>query len=379
MAKTPCETEVFVAGGGPAGLAAAIAARQAGFEVTLVDCAQAPIDKACGEGIMPDGLAALRQLGIAIGPATAVPFRGIRFLDDHNQVQAEFSDGVGYGIRRTSLHAAMTERAKQVGVRLFWGTRVTGLADSTIHLEDERVRYRWLICADGHNSRLRRCTGLDRSRQSSRRCGFRRHYKLTSWTDHVEVHWSDCGQMYVTPISAQEVCVALIARDPHLRFDEAFSHFPAMATRLAGLTPERDYLGAITGTRRFAAVQSRNIALVGEASGSIDAVTGEGLSLAFRQALALADALKANDLKQYETAHRKLSRLPRFMSCLMLSMDRYPALRRRALQAFAADPECFQRMLAMHTGAITAADFGVWHGLTLGWNLLAGQEIQGAS
>src|ERR1022692_2180287 len=57
-------TDLFVIGGGPAGLAAAIAARLKGLNVTLADGARPPIDKACGEGLMPDGLAALRSLGV---------------------------------------------------------------------------------------------------------------------------------------------------------------------------------------------------------------------------------------------------------------------------------------------------------------------------
>ncbi|MGB8062426.1 MAG: FAD-binding protein, partial [Candidatus Sulfotelmatobacter sp.] len=48
-------TDVFVIGGGPAGLAAAIAARKCGLRVIVADAAQPPIDKACGEGLMPDG------------------------------------------------------------------------------------------------------------------------------------------------------------------------------------------------------------------------------------------------------------------------------------------------------------------------------------
>ena len=46
-------TDVLVIGGGPAGLATAIAARMKGFDVTVVDGAKPPIDKACGEGLMP--------------------------------------------------------------------------------------------------------------------------------------------------------------------------------------------------------------------------------------------------------------------------------------------------------------------------------------
>ena len=53
------ETDVFVIGGGPAGLAAAIAARQQGLRVLVADGAKPPIDKACGEVLMPDAITAL--------------------------------------------------------------------------------------------------------------------------------------------------------------------------------------------------------------------------------------------------------------------------------------------------------------------------------
>ena len=62
MTPLPRSTDVFVIGGGPAGLAAAIAARRRGLDVTVADCSVPPIDKACGEGIMPDGLAATKMI-----------------------------------------------------------------------------------------------------------------------------------------------------------------------------------------------------------------------------------------------------------------------------------------------------------------------------
>jgi len=55
------ESEILVIGGGPAGLAAAIAARKKGFEVHVADGAEPPIDKACGEGLMPNTLALLEN------------------------------------------------------------------------------------------------------------------------------------------------------------------------------------------------------------------------------------------------------------------------------------------------------------------------------
>src|SRR5438045_1131993 len=104
-------SEVIVVGGGPAGLAAAIASRQAGLSVTVIDHARPPIDKACGEGIMADGLAALARLGITVTPDQAFAFRGIRFVDNSHTVEAGFSSGEGFGIQRVILHELMLRRA----------------------------------------------------------------------------------------------------------------------------------------------------------------------------------------------------------------------------------------------------------------------------
>jgi len=371
MYKSISEVEVLVAGGGPAGLAAAIAARQAGFAVTVVDCAQPPIDKACGEGIMPDGLAALRQLGVRIGPGQAAPFRGIRFLDGDARVEADFPHGTGYGIRRTVLHQLLIDRATETGVSLQWGTRITGLSAEEVAIGERHVRCRWLLCADGHNSLLRRLAGLDLGHSAQRRFGFRRHYKVPPWSDCVEVHWSNCGQMYISPVSDDEICVALITRGREVGFEEALTQFSVLRSRLKDAAPGDRQLGALTITRRLPTVQLGNIALVGEASGSVDAVTGEGLSMAFRQAIALAQAMQAGSLMEYEKAHRRIARLPRMMSTLMLAMDKYPHFRRRVFRALASEPEYFRRLLALHTGAVSPLSFGLRETVSLRWHLLA--------
>ena len=371
MSKSIEKSDVLVAGGGPAGLAFAIAARQAGFAVTVVDCAEPPIDKACGEGILPDGLDSLAQLGIRLNPLVAAPFRGIRFISERDQVEARFSHKVGYGIRRTTLHPLLVQRAAELGVSLNWRARISGLSADGVLVNGNLARFNWLICADGQNSKLRRLAGLDRGASTSSRFGFRRHYRVAPWSDHVEVHWGDSGQMYVTPVADDEICVAFVTRHRQVRFDGDFREFPLLAARLHGIAPEADYLGALTVTRKLATVHARNIALVGEASGSVDAVTGQGLSLAFRQALTLAEALKADDLRQYEAAHRRIMRLPRLMSALLLAMDSNAEFRRRAIRALAHDPGCFRRLVAVHNGAIALGDFGIRNGLTAGWRLLA--------
>ena len=119
--------DVFVAGGGPAGLATAIAARRHGLSVLVADGAVPPIDKACGEGLMPDGVEALRALGITLPEGEAQPFRGIRFISGNKKAEAVFPRGTAYGIRRTTLHRIMVEHAQASGVSLRWQAAVTGL------------------------------------------------------------------------------------------------------------------------------------------------------------------------------------------------------------------------------------------------------------
>jgi flavin-dependent dehydrogenase len=364
------KAEVLVAGGGPAGLAAAIAARQAGFEVAVVDCARPPIDKACGEGIMPDGLAALAALNIRLDAGQAARFRGIRFIDGQQSVEAGFPDGVGYGIRRTLLHRCMAERAEQCGVALHWGRRITGLSDDGLVVEGRIVSSRWLICADGQNSRLRKLAGLDPATPPRYRYGFRRHYCVAPWSNFVEVHWSDCGQMYVTPVGEDQVCVALITGRKALRFDTALATFPQLAARLGHAAIMGDTVGAVSASRTLHCVHSGRLALVGEAAGSVDAITGEGLAIAFRQAIALADALRAGDLTLYEKAHSEITRVPRRMAALMLMMDNRRWLRERALRALSAEPSFFRRMLAVHTGRLSPVELGIGAGVSFGWRLL---------
>jgi menaquinone-9 beta-reductase len=337
----PKNTDVFVVGGGPAGLAAAIAARLKGFDVVVADAARPPIDKACGEGLMPDSFAALRRLGVVLDDAEqSFPFHGIRFHGAGVSVAATFPDGHAVGIRRTRLHEILIDRAAELGITMRWGSRVTDLS--------ELGRCRWVIGADGQNSRVRHWAGLDAVRHESSRYGFRRHYRVAPWTDHMEIYWGSGCQMYVTPVSPREVCVAVISRDSHLRFDSALPQFPELSSQLARASASTVERGSVTVSRRLREVFRDRTVLIGDASGSVDAIAGEGLSLSFHQALALADALVSEDLPAYQIEHRRLARRPAFMAGLMLSLDRFPWLRPAVLRAMAFEPAIFEKLLAVH-------------------------------
>ena len=367
MVKT---TDVFVIGGGPAGLATALAARKRGFDVVVADGAEPPINKPCGEGLMPDGRAALGHLGISIPAEIGHPFRGIRLVSSGLSVDASFPNGVGQGVRRTVLHSIMVARAEAAGVSLLWHTPVTGLHSEGVLLSEQIVRCRWVVGADGGHSLVRHWAGLDRYCYDRTRFAFRRHYRVSPWSDCMELHWGPRCQIYVTPVEGDEVCVALISRDPHLRLDAALPAFPELVSRLSAAEPSTLERGAISSTRKLKRVYRGRVALVGDASGTVDAITGEGLCLSFRQATVLAECFAAGSLERYQEVHRELARRPALMARLMLTLDWKTSFRQRVMRAFGSDPRLFARMLAMHVGALSPVDFAA-NGLCLGWRVLS--------
>ena len=363
-------TDVVVIGGGPAGLAMAIAARQRGLRVIVADGMRPPIDKACGEGLMPDGLAALERLGLRLPLGEAYPFRGIRFLSRALSMDALFPDGgIGLAARRTVLHRVMAERASQVGADLQWGAVVRGISADGVYVGKDLVRTRWIVGADGSNSRVRRWAGLEACYRPRLRYAFRRHYRLAPWTDHMEVHWGTRCQGYTTAVSEDQVCVAVASHDPRLRLEDGLKDLPWLSQQVQGAEAVSSERGAITGNRRLKRVWRGNVALIGDAAGTVDAITGEGLGLAFSHAMAVAGCIASGDLAPYQKVHDQLALRPWLMARLMLTLEGRPRLQDRTLQAFRKRPEIFRRLLALHLGSLPPQNL-VWDGLTLGWGLL---------
>ncbi|NUS07722.1 MAG: monooxygenase, partial [Nonomuraea sp.] len=221
--------DVLVAGGGPAGLATAIHAALAGMEAVVVEPRAAPVDKACGEGVMPGGVAALAAMGVTVGGRR---FRGIHYLDGRREARASFAAAPGLGVRRTHLHAALWERAAELGVKTVTG-RITRVEQDRDGVTAAGLRARWLVAADGLHSPLRRSLGLDLPVRGPRRYGLRRHYQVEPWTDFVEVHWSGAGEAYVTPVADDLVGVAVLSA-ARRGFEEHLRAFPALTRRLRG-------------------------------------------------------------------------------------------------------------------------------------------------
>jgi menaquinone-9 beta-reductase len=362
-------TDVFIVGGGPAGLAAAIAAGKKGFRVTVADGGHPPIDKACGEGLLPDTVHALRELGVELDPSEGYAVQGIRFVGKNSEVAARFAEGQGIGMRRPVLHQRLIKQASACGVALRWNTPVTGICEEGVMLAEGLAPAQWIIGADGIGSRVRKWIGLDVGAQRARRYAFRRHHRVRPWSDLMEIYWGVNAQAYVTPVDSEEVCVVVISRQAGIHSDSIATEFPELAWRLKKGTPARAERGAVTMTQRLKGVYRGRVALIGDASGSVDAITGEGLCLGFRQALALGEALAACDLRRYQQSHRRFARGPAITGRLMLLLDGRTILRERALRALASDTDVFSRLLAMHTGGVSSRRFAL-AGALLGWRFV---------
>jgi len=349
--------DLLVVGGGPAGLATAVAARLAGLDTIVIDPLTPPIERACGEGLMPDGVELLRQLGVVLPANRRSVLRGIRFVDGETAAEAAFTGGHGIGVRRVDLHRELGRRAEDVGVRLRWGVRATGLDGGVVTTDRGVVRGRWLVAADGRASRMRRWAGLEGAVDTHRRFGIRRHYRLPPWTDLVEVHWADQAEAYVTPVGDSTVGVAVLTGGPKAGFDALLDEFPALRGRI-GESPQvtRDR-GAGGFGHRPKAVVLRNLALVGDASGSLDPITGEGLAVAFHQALAVVESILRGSLDHYAREHRRIMRVARLFNRVLLGMACRPRLRARLIRLLAARPALFDHLLSMRTrGSVSTGD-----------------------
>jgi flavin-dependent dehydrogenase len=365
---------LLVVGGGPAGLATAIGARLAGFEVTVLDRSRPPVDKACGEGLMPDAAVHLERLGVVLGAGESFPFRGIRYVDGDVVAEGVFPGKTGLGVRRLALHRALVRRAEETGVRLVWGTSVKGLSPGPpyagVVTDGGLIPARWIAAADGLNSRMRRWAGLAGRPAALRRFGVRRHFALPPWSDFVEVHWGPECEAYVTPVDPGQVGVALLWSGGPSRFDRLLANFSALRERVAGAAVTSRDRGAGPLLQRVRGVVRGNLALVGDAAGYLDAITGEGLAVAFHEAAALVEALRGGDLSCYRAAQRRINRLPNTLTGLVLALERRPWLRRRAIRALAAEPALFSRLLGIHGRQLPARDLGLDGALRLAWRLV---------
>jgi len=346
--------DVAVAGGGPAGLAAAILAAQAGREVTVFEPRAGVIDKACGEGLMPGAVEGLAGMGVT--PSVSHPLVGVRYIDGDHSAEARFGAQPGLGVRRTVLHDAMRRRAEALGVS--WrrrSVRSVRPIDDRVLVDGEPAR--WLVAADGLNSPIRRTLDLDLPHRRPPRFGLRRHFDQAPWSQLVEVYWSRHAEAYVTPVSPTQVGVALLfggdplpeGRGADGRFAGVLDRFHRLGERLVG-EPGSSVRGAGPFERRVRRRQVGRVLLVGDAAGYLDPITGEGIRLGIAASEAAVACIIEGRPDRYEARWRRATWRVWRLTEGLLSLREVPTLRRAMVPLLRRVPGLFDTLVRLLAG-----------------------------
>lgn len=361
--------DVAIIGGGPAGLAVAIGAALRGLSVHVFDKQAFPIDKACGEGLLPSGLSALERLGVRkhLVAADTAPFTSITYVQESGaRAVGELPAPGGLGVRRLALSQALQLRAVELGVVLHarTGVRAHRVTPSVVVLETDAGIHeaKVLIGADGLHSPTREREGLAGPKGDVRRFGLRRHLRVKPWATTVEVHFALGLEAYVTPAGDERVGVAFLWDDAAAPGDVDFgvllARFPELEAKVKHAEFDSTARGAGPLLQHVTKRVAPRFALVGDAAGYVDAITGEGLTQALEGAEALVAVLPdvlAKDgaveaFAPYEAAAERAFVRYATLANRLLWLARRPTLRRMVVGALARSPALFRSVLKRAVG-----------------------------
>jgi 2-polyprenyl-6-methoxyphenol hydroxylase-like FAD-dependent oxidoreductase len=316
---------------------------------------------------MPAGRAILAELGLLsrFTPDDCHPIASLCYVqEDGSRTTGRLPAPGGLGIRRTALTRILAGAAEEAGVAFLWNCRVRDHAVSATGVELRtslgKVAADVLVAADGLHSPIRHRAGLAGHPARRRRFGLRRHYRLRPESDQVEIHLAPGVECFVTPVGEERVGVAFlwekdvgVTESHRVDFAGLLARFPRVAERVAEAAAETQPRGAGPLEQAVRSPVADRVVLLGDAAGYVDAVTGEGMSLAFQSAVVLGaclpDALRRGadraSLRPYTRAHARLYRRYALVTRALLALARRPTWRRRALGWLESRPKRFESLI----------------------------------
>jgi flavin-dependent dehydrogenase len=314
--------DVILAGAGPAGSSTALRLARAGFRVALVEPKRFPRFKPCGEFLSPACLPLLRDLGVVdeLERAGARDVRGMLVVHGETRAEGHYTDvgrsktpaDHGWAMRRELLDDTLLRAALATGgVELFEGWRADGLVRGTngevqglvARASDgtrRELRASWTIGADGVRSRVAASLGVRKQIPWIQKIALTTRYAGVPWGDVAEAHVFERGFVGCAPLEDGAVSVGLVVDRAQFEreglprdqaFDAWLERLPAIGARLR----RGRRIDPVRGTGPLAWRTSQQTfdgaALVGDACGYVDPITGEGIFFALRGGELLAESL----------------------------------------------------------------------------------------
>ena len=304
--KLKITTTFLIVGAGPAGLICAILLRRAGLDVTVVEKKASQQRPVCGEYLTPQGVALFQQIKLGNLLEGFSPLEGMTILTPARQkVNGHFPHRKwGVSLNRQTLQERLGKELINLGGKLLYGQGLEAIEVNESHIlvqtQSQTIETCALIGADGRQSMVARLlnfkTGRPLHRKIAIHCYLRPRHPLPR---KGQMHLLPCGSYVgINPINDGEVNFSIVTEAEKLKtHPNPRSFINAIIKDRQELKKQFHFLKnekiKITTPLCRAAreITKGNVALIGDAAGFIDPITGEGITAALRTAIILAEEL----------------------------------------------------------------------------------------